>query len=256
MNKFTIFSVFFSLALMVVIADMVIRDYVASKTSQTSVITALEDFQNRNFFDADAKSDTIVDSAKTPDDTIVVPAAPDASSSVDTIVESPANDPLISDEISFPPLRGMLNERAIKDVGFTRVERVRFDQKVFQLFDIGSVRRNADALFQVYDESGSAVGVLLEVAFLDEISSQQLYDFLKNKSKVYLDLSVNEKNDYASRSFFVNHVRKPNEVFLVFKEGKYVYCFAYVKQQHSRIKALISLLKTAILDEQFGGNAT
>ena len=50
-------------------------------------------------------------------------------------------------------------------------------------------------------ETEGAVGVLTEVVFPDEISTQEFYQLLQNKTKVYVDLSINETNSYGDRSF-------------------------------------------------------
>ncbi|MEK7529034.1 MAG: hypothetical protein AAB592_04670, partial [Patescibacteria group bacterium] len=131
--------------------------------------------------------------------------------------------------------------------GFETVIPVLFDGKVFQLFDVSSIAKKSASYFQANDSQDKPTGVFLETSFEDEISAQQFYEFLKNKTRVYLDLSVNESNSFGSRSFYVNHVKKPNEAFLVVREGKYVYAYAYQKAYHSRIKTLISLLSAAIL---------
>ncbi len=98
-------------------------------------------------------------------------------------------------------------------------------------------------MYQVFSNDSPLVSIT-EIALKDEIRALQLYILLQNKTKTYIDLTLNETNAYGDRSFYVNHAKKPDEAFLTVKIGKNLYSFAYVKVYHPQVKKLIEILNS------------
>ena len=73
-------------------------------------------------------------------------------------------------------------------------------------------------------------------------SLTEVYDVLKMRATEGLDMEVNETNNFAEASFYMNDLRRTNVAFLVVKIGAQIYGFSYPKEYHSQIKNLIKLL--------------
>lgn len=133
-------------------------------------------------------------------------------------------------------------ELLIKDLnpGFIFEPEV-FSGKVFQLLDISEISLDFSAQGSLKN-NGQMEAVIYELHALDEVMAAELYQLIKRKTIVYSDISINETNNYGDGSFYINHVRKPDEVFLTVRIKNKVYAFAYSKQFHENIIKLISLL--------------
>lgn len=141
-----------------------------------------------------------------------------------------------------PPPSAVVTDEKVKQAGFTgQFSEKHFNGKVFQLLDITKIPVDAIGFYDI-SQDGATVVSITEIALKDEIRALQLYTLLQNKTKTYIDLSLNETNAYGDRSFYINHTKKPDEAFLTVKVGKMIYSFAYVKFYHPEIKKLIQLL--------------
>ena len=57
-----------------------------------------------------------------------------------------------------------------------------------------------------------------------------------------LDVTVNETNEFAQGSFYLNDVRRSEVAFLAVRVGSMIYGFSYPKEYHSQVKNLVTLL--------------
>lgn len=238
MSKFTFFTILFSLIVTVIVGQFVLRDAIFPQEFKSQVLS--DEAQSGPELDAedvDTEDADTKDAEKLP----LIEEEFEASSLEDSIFEEPQPETQTQTET-----RSFLTENRILQVGFQEVKNTEFSGKIFELFDLGKTNPLIINSFQINDE-GSPVGVITETVFTDEISAQEFYALLQNKTKVYIDISVNETNSFGERSFFINHRKKPQEAFLVVRIREYVYSFAYVKSYHPRIKSLISLIYTDIL---------
>lgn len=211
MNKFTIFTVILAISVITVTADLALRDYY-SQDGQTSVLRQ--------------------DDALPQDD--IDYTEPESEAKLEPQVE-------VKTEI-IPQPKSLINENIIKSAGFTEsFKEQQFNGKLFQLLDITKNPVDAVYLYQV-SASDSPIVSITEIALRDEIRALQLYYLLQNKTKTYIDLTLNETNAYGDRSFYINHAKKPDEAFLTVKIGNRLYSFAYVKSYHAQVKKLIELL--------------
>ncbi|MBI4995221.1 hypothetical protein HZC21_06345 [Candidatus Peregrinibacteria bacterium] len=220
MNKFTIFTVILAVSVITVTADLALRDYF-SKNEQVSVLTEDEKIPQEDvdytYYTEDKKPEPQPE-----------------------LKPQPEPQPISSEIIPQP--KSLINENLINSAGFIgQFSEKQFTGKIFQLLDI--TKNPVDAVYEYQiKENGSPIVVVDEIALRDEIRALQLYYLLQNKTKTYIDLSLNETNSYGDRSFYINHAKKPDEAFLTVKIGSRLYLFAYVKSYHTQIKALIQLL--------------
>lgn len=214
MNKFTIFTIILAVSVVTVTVDLAARDYFGENgDGQASVV------------DSDVPDEVQQSDTKTE-------AKTDAAAATPAVAE-PYTPPIPS---------AIVTADKIKQAGFTGefVEQ-HFNGKIFQLLDITKIPVDAIGFYEIRQEGNPVVSVA-EIAFRDEIRALQMYVLLQNKTKPYIDLSLNETNAYGDRSFYINHAKKTEEAFLTVKIGKMIYSFAYVKPLHPEIKKLVQLL--------------
>lgn len=218
MNRFTIFTIILVSSVIVVAGDLAVREYVDTKSS-ASVLT----------IPPPLPADPAPPNPVVPPTPVTTPVAMPSA--------APAPTPAPP-----APFQTTLTPSVAAQAGFTAaLEESHFDGKVFKLLDISKFPVQSIALYELMEGDGP-IAAVTEIALPDEIAALQLYLLLQNKTKPYIDLSLNETNAYGDRSFYINHAKKPDEAFLTVKIGKVIYTFAYLKLYHPQIKELIKLL--------------
>jgi hypothetical protein len=217
MNKFTIFTIILAVSVITVMADLVIRDYFGASTefgeSEASVIREPE-----------------------PNYAVIPDIAPEPAAP-----EPATPEPVATEPVAIPP-SATVTLAKIREAGFTgNFMEKHFEGKLFQLLDITKNPVDAIGFYEISQDVGPIASVT-EIALRDEIRALQLYSLLQNKTKPYIDLTLNETNAYGDRSFYINHAKKQGEAFLTVKIGRMIYGFAYVKFYHPEVKKLIQLL--------------
>lgn len=229
MSKFTIFTIILSISVVTVTADLVLRDYFQTgganiiKSDEISPVISSEERLSRDEQPRRIESNP----------------APERQPVEQTIAEQTT---ALIEPVAVAPSAPVITADLVRQAGFTDdfVEK-QFNGKVFQLLDITRNPVDNISMYEV-SENGSAAVSITEITLSDEIRALQLYILLQNKTKPYIDLSLNETNAYGDRSFYINHAKKPNEAFLTMKIGHTIYAFAYVKTRHPEVKKLIALL--------------
>lgn len=250
MNKFTIFTIILSVSVITIFADLLIRDYLKgqglasllsigtkAENTQTEISPVLENQDT----EVEVQSDTV--SSDTDSQSVVSETTtPEISSAQEQNITSTDTTSSQFIPISRSNPVGALTETSMKQAGFTgAISAKQFTGKLFQLLDITNFSAETIKTFMV-EQNGVSAASITEIVLRDEIQALQLYLLLQNKTKPYIDLSLNETNAYGDRSFYVNHGKKANEAFLTVKIKNRIYAFAYVKFYHPEIKKLIILL--------------
>lgn len=253
MSKFTFFTILFSLTVIVIVSYLVLSDAIFPQEYKTALLPGGQQIVRTYNDEAVPEEESIEESGKeaasVPEKVIsgeeipVFNTAPGFGSELE-----PEPEPLQQTPPGF--ITGtFLKPSLLQQVGFLDISPKLFSGKVFDLFDIRQKTTLSIAVFEAKEE-GNGVAVFTELQMPDEISAQELYTLIQNKSKVYVDLTVNETNQYGDRSFYLNHLRKQDEAFLVIRMRNSLYTIAYLKEYHPRIKILIGLLYAGILDQR------
>ncbi|MBI2638038.1 hypothetical protein HYW83_00400 [Candidatus Peregrinibacteria bacterium] len=231
MNKFTIFTVILAVSVITVTVDLGLRDYF-DKNSEASVLMEddTEDSEQKNEREANSSNSASIS------DSVVM----SDSSGESTLNPQPS---ILNPQVyTPPPPASSIVQAKISEAGFTgQLAEKQFNGRVFQLLDITKNPVDAMSFYEITENGAPAVSIT-EIVLRDEIRALQLYVLLQNKTKPYIDLTLNETNAYGDRSFYINHAKKTDEAFLTVKIGNRLYAFAYVKAYHSSIKKFIQLL--------------
>ncbi len=246
MNRFTIFTIILSVSVVTMLSDLLLRDYLQGQGMQTSVISADKNTSGseEEISPVLAGTEEVIDDSETvisDDTTVEEPTTDTKPAEVVEKVDTPKEE--VKAPVTNAPV--FLTDAIIKAAGFTGTpEDKQFTGKLFQLLDLGNFAVEKIKTVSV-EQNQVLAASMTEIIVADEIQALQLYLLLQNKTKPYIDLTLNETNAYGDRSFYVNHAKKPNEAFLVVKIRNRIYGFAYVKFYHPELKKLITLLMDA-----------
>lgn len=226
MGKFAIFTIILAVSVITVMADVGVRKYMDANASvispKVSPVIASESRNKRT------EPSEQADEKKTPFEPEV------KTNSVQ--VELPK--PTTAVTAAALKISAQLGQQASFS---SPLQEKPFSGKLYDLLDIS--QNPVDAIGYWYiEESEVPAAMITEIILRDEIKALQLFSLLQNKTKTYIDLTLNQTNAYGDGSFYINHAKKPNEAFLTVRIRNRIYGFAYVKYFHPEIKKLIGLL--------------
>lgn len=132
----------------------------------------------------------------------------------------------------------------VDEAGFTDavLQRVPFDGKIFGSLDVSDFNRGDALEYNLLENNRDIAAQIVEFDGKTEVDASQFYSLLKQKAGLQKGASMNETNQFGENSFYLNFPDKKTSVFLVVKGGKYVYALAYQKDLHPLVKMLLNLL--------------
>ncbi len=74
------------------------------------------------------------------------------------------------------------------------------------------------------------------------VNLDQLYNVLKSRADETLSSNINETNQFAGASFYMNDSSRENTAFLTVKFNGLIYGFSYPKDYHTQVTNLIKLI--------------
>ena len=137
-----------------------------------------------------------------------------------------------------------LNFAMIDQVGFSDgvLQRVPFNGKIFDGVDVSDFNNGEVAAYNLLQNNRDVAMQITEYDGQTETDASQFYSLLMQKSGLVQNAKVNETDQFGENSFYLNFQDKKSDVFIVVKGGKYVYALAYQKDLHPEVKMLLNLL--------------
>ncbi len=220
MQKATIFTIFFSILIVTLVAQLLVNDHLRS--GWTSVIPPGEVTE------------------------VVRDEVPDAPSSVPIV--PPPITPDTSEVSDFLSQRGYVIEKITTEqltaFGFEamKFEQTSADGLLFQLIDVSDVVNLSKVRYNLTDGK-SVYGVISEFLLADDGKATGFYESLKQKGSAFApEVKLNETNVFGSRSFYLNDTKRIGTAFLAVLVKNRVFTFSYPKASHEFFKKLINLL--------------
>ncbi len=225
MQKATIFTIFFSILVVTLVAQLLVNDHLRS--GWTSVIPP--------------GAEVIPVAPAVP----VIPVIP----AVPTPTATPSAPTSETSEVSnFLSQRSYAIEKITTEqltaFGFEsmRLEQTSADGLLFQLIDVSDVVNLSKVRYNLTDGK-SVYGVISEFLLADDGKATGFYESLKQKGSAFLpEVKLNETNVFASRSFYLNDTKRIGTAFLAVLVKNRVFTFSYPKASHEFFKKLINLL--------------
>jgi hypothetical protein len=239
MQKFTIFTIIFSVLIITITAELVVQDYLQKlypnpEALQSNALNAnnFEDYLDTNTDEPEnlkSRVEELLDSEPTDDE---------QEDSVSPLQElSNELNQTDSEQDLLPSAVSVRVETLLPalDIDSVQYAEKEYLNKLFQLIDTTKmpIDRSAYGLFTV---NGTTIGSVYEYRGKTELDAEAIYSQIKADSDAYPEITVNETNQFGESSFYINHIVKVGEVFVVFQKDNYVYAFAYKKDLHDKFR--------------------
>jgi len=219
MQKFTIFTVIFSVILLILVAELLTNDYFNNDDG---------DNYAASLFSADLLNDPTAEFAEE--------------------FEGIVRDKVKSTSDALPkinPLSGKkhLDTDFLKQGGFIvpRIDEDDYNGKFFDFINLSDVGIS-DVVKGLIYENSELSGIYYEARQENISTAKEVYTIIKEKAKRDIDFSVNETDSYGDNSFYINQVNNKDKVYLVVRIRNYVYGFNYPEDNHQKYSNLTKIL--------------
>jgi hypothetical protein len=263
MKKFTVFTILFTVVVVVIAAETFVNKYLPSLSDGTAGTEATDEYPLPDELDLSAAiQSNVMGAADVGTEPVVAapietPAVTPEVSEDDFLPEQPLTptfletpDGIYSDiedfsstETATIPTNVYLTPDHVSKSGFVdaSIESETFDGFLYKTVNIGDLYGVKSEKYAIKNTSTSFAKVYVVIPD-DPKNIDEIYRVIKTRAADGLEIEVNETNDYGMASFFMNDARRPNVAFLTVKINSLVYGFSYPKQYHPQIKALVSNL--------------
>lgn len=269
MRRFTVFTVLLTVVIVVVLAEMLVNDYLPkfrkdAVGTENGMLLDLPDDIDLSSGQANVLGSD-VDYSKIPDSNYPDMEYEEISLEVDTddlleisgdtYLELPteitptyvATESDISDfeDDNFVSISTnvFIREDMIKSAGFANAylesePHNGYLYKTIYLDDLPDVEVTKYAIRD--EESLFAKVYVFQVGGLSSVS--EIFEVIKMRASEGLDIEINESSEFGNESFYMNDNRRQGVAFLTVRFGAVLYGFSYPKDYHSQIKNLITLI--------------
>lgn len=204
MNKFTLFTLFLSSIIVVIVAEIMVNEYLRTPYSleaAANIFQAQQTVQSTGTGTTQAKQAVAVSSGS------LSPALLQKAGFQNYTFQS-------------VPYAGKLLDRiAFADLNF------------IPTFESHLMKNQVARVASFYEFNPGSLQ-----------SAKEVYDLIKQKCTGEIGVILNETNSFGEASFYVNYFEFPEKVFLVFRKGTKVFAFTYNKELHSSAGTLAGLL--------------
>lgn len=213
MHKFTIFTIIFSIVVMVIVAELVIHDYL------------------KGGFLASPQGEI----QKEIPEEISEETAGEVSKTAAEISEEEAG---IGETTTRKITTDLLAQAGFENPIYKQID---FSGLIFQIIDLKDLEESAGFSGNVFEEEEFA-GTVYEIHFETETEVFRAYELARAEALASEKGSTNETNSFGEASFYFNHADKPKTVFLVVQIGNSLYAFEYSHRNHLKFKELVDFL--------------
>lgn len=234
MQKATIFTIFFSILVVTLVAQLLTNDHLRS--GWTSVIPPGDISEQHT-----PKEVAVV--PRTQPSPPVAPVVPTVPPPIPTPTSSTPNEVAQFVEQTSYRLEKVTDEQ-LKNFGFEhmRLERVSSEGLLFQLIDVADIVNLSKIRFNLTDGK-NVYGVLTEFMTADAAKATSFYETLKQKGSAFApDVKLNETNSFGDHSFYMNDSKRLGTAFLAVLSGNRVFTYSYPKASQEFFKKVINLL--------------
>jgi hypothetical protein len=229
MQKFTAFSILFSVTVLLIVVDLVSHDYLSEKQE--------ESFQEvQELIEQVDLMEDSYETENTGDDEL-------ENSDLQTLFDLKSEENVVLSEIVL--LDATLDESVFLDAGFglPTLKDTLFSGLVFQIIPFSD--QVEPFVYQWNFFNGEHfIGSVYELRYDNQTASFQGYLELRNRAD---DLpqygTMNEVNNYGDSSFYFNHATKTKTVHVVMKKGTQLYAFEYPYSEHEKMKEVFQVLE-------------
>ncbi|GEM_PF-1552644 len=221
MSKFSLFTIFLSSVIVVIIAELLVNQYVKDPYSERQLQANLLNAQLTQ------ESQQAMQFSKSGQ-----PVQNPSQVSSNASSQSTKRYKVIGFET--------IKEAGFKDYDILQV--VPFNGILFENIDLRDFKSVPVIQQNLMQNNRVRMAVFYEFQSGDGVLANEIYRYLIEKSRSIMGATVNETNQFGNGSFYINFLDRKEYAFLVVKQKENVYALSYRKDYHPLIKQLISLL--------------
>jgi len=238
MQKFTIFTIIVSTLIIAIVAELVIQDYL-QKLNNTGTLQAnvfgssyIAPYESEQQGPGQTESsEAIIELNKRLQEIASANPQPTLPSAETGAEQTEVYTPFSRVQTLLP---------ALQIPGLSLVPAV-YDQRLFQLIDTTPLRiQNAN--YAVLEVENGTIGSVYEFVFRTTVDAENAFDEIRILSNSFPNIDTNQTNQFGDRSYYINHLVKVGEVFLVVRKDNIVSAFAYKKDYHETFKTFFGVL--------------
>lgn len=201
MSKFSLFTLFLSATIVVIVAELMVNEYVKYPVGGKNLSASV--------LQSDLSPSPMAEKP---------PVATQEQSGI---------------EISY----ALISAAGFKD---SSLQRIPFNGIMFESLDLRDFKSVPVTANNLLENNRKTVATFYEFRANSRMLSTEVYRMLKEKSGKLIGAAANETNNFGEGSFFINFVERPGSAFLVVNTGDNVYALTYLKELHPMIKSLLA----------------
>jgi len=204
MSKFSLFTLFLSATIVIIVADLLVNDYVKYPQVKGQVTA----------------------SVLQTDGSATATAADQASTAA-----SEADAP-----------NALINFSVISKAGFTGVsmQKVPFNGIMFESLDLRDFKSVPVTVNNILQDNKNKIATIYEFDAGRRMLGKEVYGLLRDKSGKLVGATVNPSNEFGEGSYYINYSERPDLAFLVVNGGENVYALTYLKELHPLVKNVLT----------------
>jgi hypothetical protein len=225
MSKFSIFTLFISATIVVIVAELLVNEYLKYPAIRKSVTASVV---------ADINTHPASQAASN-----IAGTAGNGDISFDTNFTGTAEDQQKAAEAKVK-----INFSNLQKAGFGGVtlQRVPFNGILFENIDLRDFKSVPVIQNNLLENNRNRTATFVEFITGSRMLASEIYALLKEKAGKQIGTTINETNQFGDNSFYVNYYDRTENSFLIVKIGDSVYALTYQKGLHDSIKQLLSII--------------
>jgi hypothetical protein len=257
MQKFTVFSILLTIIIVVVVAEIIVTDYLP-KWNNGGEYTSMLDFALPESLDVgettgvnifgSGLNDLVANSE--PVTTPIVRVPEDAVDLINMVEETVSLADSSSDLdfedssfVNYTP-NVYIREEQVRSAGFATayLEDDTHDGYFFKSIYVGDLN-DVELKKTIVRDASRLFAKVYVFSFGPNTSISSAYETLKVRAAEGLNVEINSNNEFGDASFYMNDVKRQSTAFLTVKIASNIYGFSYPKEYHPQIKNLIKLIE-------------
>jgi len=205
MSKFSLFTLFLSATVVIIVADLLINNYIQYRPLKGQVSASVLRVNS---------------------------AAQDPTIDEQSQIASDA-------EIA---IHNLIDFSVISKAGFQSVylQKVPFNGIMFESLDLRDFKSVPVTVNNILQENKNKIATIYEFDSQSRMLGKEIYSLLREKSGKLVAARVNPTNEFGEGSFYINYSEHPDRAFLVVNGGENVYALTYLKELHPLIKNVLA----------------
>lgn len=272
MSKSSLFTLFITVIVVVIVAEVLANDYGQDSTLKNELVTNVlggEEISAEEIFgqvvgdqepevlpisaedgstiENDINHGNVADTGSIQFDTsdfsgestteITKPISADSHKTPDDAMLEASDSTETVAQITF----GLVNLTGFQNV---TLQRVPFNGIMFERVDLRDFKSVNVIQQNLLHDNKAKVAEFYEFQGDSSLLANEVSLLIKDKALSSIEASINETDEFGEGSYYINYGDRPNTAFLVVKVKETVYALTYKKELHSYIESLIKYLSS------------